>query len=63
MGYKVAVVGATVAVGLEMLTTLSERKFPVDEIIALASGRSAGGQVSYGDEKVLTIQDLSKYDF
>ena len=63
MGYKVAVVGATGAVGREMLTTLSERKFPVDEIIALASGRSAGGQVSYGDEKVLTIQDLSKYDF
>jgi aspartate-semialdehyde dehydrogenase len=63
MGYKVAVVGATGAVGREMLTTLAERNFPADEIIALASARSAGGQVSYGDKDVLTIHDLAKHDF
>ena len=42
MGYRVAVVGATGAVGREMLKTLAEREFPVDEVAALASGRSAG---------------------
>ena len=63
MGYKVAVVGATGAVGREMLTTLAERKFPADEVVALASGRSAGGQVSYGEIGTLTVQDLAKYDF
>jgi len=63
MGYKVAVAGATGAVGREMLTTLAERRFPADEVIALASGRSAGGQISYGEERTLTVQELSKYDF
>ena len=63
MGYKVAVVGATGAVGREMLTTLAERNFPVDEVVALASGRSAGGQISFGEKKTLTVQDLSTYDF
>jgi len=63
MGYKVAVVGATGAVGREMLTTLAEREFPADEVVALASGRSAGGQISYGEKRTLTIQELSKYDF
>ncbi len=63
MGYKVAVVGATGAVGREMLTTLAERNFPVDEVVALASGRSAGGQISFGEKKTLTVQDLAKYDF
>ena len=42
MGYKVAIVGATGAVGREMLTTLAERDFPATEIVALASGKSAG---------------------
>ena len=46
MGYRVAVVGATGNVGREMLQTLSERAFPVDEVVALASSRSAGAEVS-----------------
>ena len=63
MGYKVAVVGATGAVGHEMLTTLAEREFPADEIVALASERSVGREVSYGDDDVLKIQALESYDF
>jgi aspartate-semialdehyde dehydrogenase len=63
MGYKVAVVGATGAVGKEMLTTLAEREFPADEVVALASERSAGAQVSFGEDEVLKVQDLAKYDF
>ncbi len=61
--YKVAVVGATGAVGREMLQTLVDRQFPAGEVIALASSRSAGGQVSFGADKVLTVRDLDKYDF
>ncbi len=61
--YKVAVVGATGAVGREMLQILAERKFPVSDVIALASGRSAGGEVSFGEDDVLTVQELSGYDF
>jgi aspartate-semialdehyde dehydrogenase len=63
MAYRVAVVGATGAVGREMLKTLAERNFPVSEVIALASGRSAGAQVSFGDSKTLTVQSLEKFDF
>jgi len=63
MGYKVAVVGATGNVGREMLQTMVERNFPADEIVALASHRSVGQEVSYGDDKVLTCQDLEQYDF
>jgi len=63
MGYKVAVVGATGNVGREMLQTMVERNFPADEIVALASHRSVGQEVSYGDDKVLTCQDLEKFDF
>ena len=62
MGYKVAVVGASGNVGREMLATLTERNFPVDDIVALASSRSAGREVSFGDD-TLKIQDLAKYDF
>lgn len=62
MGYKVAVVGASGNVGREMLQTLKERNFPVSEVVALASARSAGGEVSFGD-KDLKILDLAKYDF
>ncbi|WP_435640194.1 aspartate-semialdehyde dehydrogenase [Micavibrio aeruginosavorus] len=62
MGYKVAVVGASGNVGREMLATLVERNFPVDDIVALASSRSAGREVSFGDD-TLKIQDLAKYDF
>lgn len=61
--YKVAVVGATGAVGHEMLQTLADRNFPVSEVVALASSRSAGGEVSFGENKVLKVQDLDKYDF
>ncbi len=63
MGYKVAVVGATGNVGRELLTTLAERAFPADEVVALASERSAGKEVSFGEDKVLKVQDLASYDF
>jgi aspartate-semialdehyde dehydrogenase len=63
MGYRVAVVGATGNVGNEMLQILAERKFPVDEVVALASERSTGKQVSFGDERTLAVQDLATFDF
>lgn len=63
MAYKVAVVGATGAVGREILKTLSERRFPVREAVALASGRSAGAEVSFGEDAVLKVRDLDRYDF
>lgn len=59
--FKVAVVGATGAVGEVMLSVLAERKFPVGEIVALASERSAGGYVSFGDDEVL-VRDLATFD-
>ncbi|CFX07486.1 Aspartate-semialdehyde dehydrogenase [Candidatus Filomicrobium marinum] len=62
MGYKVAVVGATGNVGREMLNVLAEREFPADEVIALASRRSLGKEVSFGDS-VLKCRDLETYDF
>ncbi len=62
MGYKIAVVGATGNVGHEMLNILHERNFPVDDVIALASERSIGKEVSFGD-KNLKVQDLAKFDF
>jgi aspartate-semialdehyde dehydrogenase len=63
MGYRVAVIGATGNVGREMLQTLHERKFPVDDVIALASERSAGRSVSFGEDEELKVQDLAKFDF
>ena len=63
MGYRVAVVGATGNVGREMLQTLAERNFPVDEVVALASQRSAGGDVSFGEEEVLKVQRLDTFNF
>ncbi|MGY9048757.1 aspartate-semialdehyde dehydrogenase [Puniceibacterium antarcticum] len=62
MGYKVVVVGATGNVGREMLNILAEREFPVDEIVALASRRSLGTEVSFGD-RTLKTQDLDTFDF
>ena len=62
MGYKIAVVGATGNVGREMLAILAEREFPVDEIAALASRRSQGTEVSFGD-RTLKCQDLAQFDF
>ena len=63
MAYKVAVVGATGNVGREMLAVLAERKFPVSEVHAVASARTAGNEVSFGDDDVLKVHDLEKYDF
>ena len=63
MGYKVAVVGATGAVGGEILNILAERDFPADEVVALASRGSAGKEVSFGDKDVLTVRALEGYDF
>ena len=63
MGYKVAVVGATGAVGREILTTLAEREFPADDVVALASERSAGARVSFGEDEELQVQDLARFDF
>ena len=62
MGYKVVVAGATGNVGREMLNILAERQFPVDEIMALASRRSLGTEVSFGD-KTLKTKDLDTFDF
>lgn len=62
MGYKVAVVGATGNVGREILSILEERGFPADEVVALASRRSQGTEVSYGD-KTLKVKALDTYDF
>jgi aspartate-semialdehyde dehydrogenase len=62
MGYKVAVVGATGNVGREMLNILAEREFPADEVVALASRKSMGQEVSLGD-KTLKVKALEHYDF
>jgi aspartate-semialdehyde dehydrogenase len=59
--FKVAVVGATGAVGEVMLSILAERNFPVGELVALASERSAGGDVQYGGRKI-AVQDLATFD-
>lgn len=60
--YKIAVVGASGAVGEVLLSILSERKFPVSEVVALASERSAGGRVKFGSSQ-LTVQNLDTFDF
>ncbi|NOE26758.1 aspartate-semialdehyde dehydrogenase [Ruegeria sp. HKCCD6157] len=62
MGYRVVVAGATGNVGREMLNILAERQFPVDELAVLASRRSLGTEVSFGD-KTLTTQDIDTFDF
>jgi aspartate-semialdehyde dehydrogenase len=62
MGFKVAVVGATGNVGREMLAILAERAFPADEVVALASRRSQGTEVSFGD-RTLKVKALDAYDF
>ena len=63
MSFKIAVVGATGAVGREMLQTLEERSFPIKEIVALASEKSLGKEVSCGEKKPLTVQNLETFDF
>jgi aspartate-semialdehyde dehydrogenase len=62
MGYRVAVIGATGNVGREMLNILAERQFPADEVAAVASRRSLGTEVSYGD-RTLKTRDLEVFDF
>ena len=62
MGFKVAIAGATGNVGREMLNILAERRFPADEVIPLASSRSIGQEVSYGD-RTLKCRHLDTYDF
>ncbi len=62
MGYRIAVVGATGNVGREMLNILDERQFPADEVVALASRRSLGTEISFGD-KTLKTKDLDTFDF
>jgi aspartate-semialdehyde dehydrogenase len=63
MAYKIAVVGATGNVGRAILEILAERKFPVREVIALASAKSRGREVSFGDTKTLKVKALDDYDF
>ena len=62
MGFKIAVVGATGNVGREMLNILHERTFPADEVVPLASTRSAGRDAMYG-EKTLKVKALDTFDF
>ncbi len=62
MGYKVAVIGATGNVGREMLNILAEREFPADEVYPIASRRSIGTEISYGDSR-LKCRDLETFDF
>jgi aspartate-semialdehyde dehydrogenase len=62
MGYKVAIAGATGNVGREMLNVLAERGFPADEVVALASRRSMGTEISYGD-RILKVKALENFDF
>jgi aspartate-semialdehyde dehydrogenase len=62
MGYKVAVIGATGNVGREMLNILAEREFPADEVFAIASRKSMGVEVSFGDDR-LKCRDLEQFDF
>ena len=63
MGYRLAVVGATGNVGREILATLAACDFPADEVTALASSRSIGTEVSFGEKRVLKVADLAKFDF
>ena len=64
MGYRVAVVGATGNVGREMLNILAERQFPLDEVAALASSRSTGDVIDFGDSgEELKVRNLEHFDF
>ena len=64
MGYRVVVVGATGNVGREMLNILAEREFPIDEIAAVASSRSQGSEVEFGDTgRMLKVMNVENFDF
>ena len=61
--HTIAVIGATGNVGREMLRILAERNFPIKQIIALASERSVGKEIAFGNDKVLKVQNLATFDF
>ncbi len=63
MGYRIAVAGATGNVGREVLSILAERRFPADEVIALASSHSIGVEVGYGEDQTLKVRELAAFDF
>ena len=64
MGYRVAVVGATGNVGREILNILAERQFPLDELAAVASARSTGDVIDFGDSgEELRVKNLEHFDF
>lgn len=63
MGYTVAVIGATGNVGRELLSILAERQFPVAEVIPLASSRSVGKEISFGEDEILKVESLDGFDF
>ena len=63
MGFNLAVVGATGNVGREFLTILAERDFPADNVVALASSRSVGREVSFGEDDILRVQALDTFNF
>jgi aspartate-semialdehyde dehydrogenase len=61
--YNIAVVGATGNVGRELLDTLAERDFPIDNLYAVASSRSEGQELTFADDKTIMCEDLAKFDF
>jgi len=61
--YNIAIMGATGNVGREMLNSLAERKFPVGKVYALASKKSVGREISFGEDKILKVEDLAVFDF
>ncbi|MEE2745712.1 MAG: aspartate-semialdehyde dehydrogenase, partial [Pseudomonadota bacterium] len=63
MGHKYAVVGATGNVGREILQILSDRGTPIDDVVAIASSRSIGTELSYGEIEVIKTHDLATFDF
>src|SRR5690606_2060631 len=63
MGYRIAVVGATGAVGRQILDALAESSVPADDVVALASENSVGKEVSFGEDQTLKVRDLAKFDF
>jgi aspartate-semialdehyde dehydrogenase len=64
MGYRVVVAGATGNVGREMLNILAEREFPIDEIAAVASARSQGDMIEFGETgKMLKVQNIDNFDW
>jgi aspartate-semialdehyde dehydrogenase len=63
MGFRLAVIGATGNVGREMIQSLAEREFPADDVVALASNRSIGQEVSYGEDHILKVLDADTFNF